>query len=289
MKLNSITFATVAGIVFLGISAGSGVAQSTFTLSNSRAQWSAITLSNNTQATFGTGSGLALSNNVYVQNASLTSSSSSTALIGWGGVINGDAFVKSYYQFNGVGSTTINFNQPFRIGTLTHYNYGIGAPVAETVDLKVRLTFSSPSGLPTPDFTFTIDHNETPNSTIPCPAGDTTPCADIVTVPDNIPDQFFTSGGQNFTLQFVGFSFNSNPSASGFSTTSQFISGEDRTNQVFLYGKIIQQPVPFELESAAGLLLVGVWGAYEFRRRKQSVVSLAQAEDQTADSGALSA
>lgn len=269
MKL--VALVALGGVVFGAGTAAKAQAQS-FTLADTSERWTNITLNNNRTARFSDGSnGLRLNNTVFIDNPS-ESAQAGYALVGWGGVpSNGDTFQKSYYQYNGVGRSTVNVGQIFQLGAITHYNYPIIDPSAREVGLELKIHFSNPAV--TQQFNLTLAHNETPNqpSSGICPAGDSVPCADIVTVPRAVASQNFVVDGRAFTLKFSGFSFNSNPNDFNFALTDEFISDEEKTNKAFLYGQIVEEPIPFELESALGLGLFGLWGAWTLRRRHKAL------------------
>lgn len=140
-----------------------------------------------------------------------------------------------------VGPLIVTEGVPFEVGELAHFNYEIQTWTNVTaVDLGVTLTFSSPSGSGTSTFTFQI--NETPGIGTD----------DFIYFPNSIPDQTFTLGGSEYTLDILG--FGTDPS----NLQSQFQSSEAGTNTARLWATITPVPAPGAILIAAlGTAMVG--------------------------------
>ena len=87
----------------------------------------------------------------------------------------------------------------FSVGTLTFFNGMIYMGTeAETVDLKITISLTTPSGI-TKDFTYTLHLINTPN------VGTPEENADKVFLPASFPKETFTVDGIEYTLSIIGF------------------------------------------------------------------------------------
>ena len=155
---------------------------------------------------------------------------------------------------------SVNTDDTFSFGTLDYFNGTIAAGTqANAVDLNVTLTLTSPSGI-IEDFIYNLGLINTTNT------GDPNASADIVNLPNSVPDSFFTVAGIDYTLEFLGFG---EISGSGFITTiDNFHVLEGRTASAQLFGRVTSdfRPVP---EPATMLLLgTGLAGLLGFGRKK---------------------
>ncbi len=121
----------------------------------------------------------------------------------------------------------------FNLGTLFHYNNPINGdvPTSITLTLSTAIAGAIPATLP---FAFGFAVDETPNSgpVGSCPYPSTVPCSDKITFTNIDTMNVFTLGGNPYTMELVGFSFDG-----GTTFTNQFISNEGTTNQAALYAK----------------------------------------------------
>ncbi len=170
---------------------------------------------------------------------------------------------KSWLNFEGNPFSEETGNV-FSFGTLGYFNGTILAGTqADAVDLSVKLTFTTPSGIEE-DFAYNLGLINTVNT------GDPVASADIVYLPGSIPDSYFTIGSIDYTLEFLGFG---NPTVSGFTTVDKFHVLEGRYASAQLFGCITadftHDPIP---EPATMLLfgtgLVGLIGGKIKKKKK---------------------
>lgn len=151
--------------------------------------------------------------------------------------------------FTGVAPPPISFGvgDTFQVGQLRHFNAPISAGTGvDAVDLSVSLASSDPAGLT--GLTFTLDVDETPNTTGGSPGDD-----DFIQFPSGFPNQTFEIGGTLFTLELLG--FGSSPET----LVPQFQSPEGGTNTTLLWGTVTAAPV--NVIPAPGAVLLGAMGA----------------------------
>ncbi|HEU4619435.1 MAG TPA: THxN family PEP-CTERM protein, partial [Gammaproteobacteria bacterium] len=101
----------------------------------------------------------------------------------------------------------------FSLGTFTHRNFEVSDPSLTSVQLDVIIVLAV-DGVPTGPltFTFTFNHEETPNNAMPCPYP-TPPgegCTDRVTIVSSSQPTTFNVGGVDYTLA-MSFLVNGNP------------------------------------------------------------------------------
>src|SRR5882672_7154118 len=124
----------------------------------------------------------------------------------------------------------------FSLGTFTHRNFEVDDPSLTSVQLDVVLVLNV-DGVPTGPltFTFTFNHEETPNNAVPCPYP-TPPgegCTDRVTIVASPQPTTFNVGGVDYTLAMSFLDANGNP-------VSEFITREGgTTNTSGLVGQFI--------------------------------------------------
>jgi len=153
---------------------------------------------------------------------------------------------KSGLGFSGTAPPNVDFNidQVFEIGQLVHYNQPIWAGTAATsTQLSLTLNFSDPALIANFDFVFEI--NETPN--VYSDSRDN----DIISFANSFSPETFNIGGIDYTLELLGFGFNSE------NILSQFSSGESSNNSINLYGRITSASGPAPVPEPSTLLLLG--------------------------------
>lgn len=241
--------AAVAGIILLSAAA---VALA-LTLSNADGKWSNAVSYGGSGASvgclyWGNPSNWSTNVNTY-QDTSTTDENQ----VRFGGIDNASDCSphasQSGFGFDGTNGP-LNFTpgQVFALGKFTHFNNPVYFNSADnrlrTVDMTTTLNFSDPAGL-APVLKYTVQLDETPNNSNPCPYGNSTGngCDDKVTFPATMSDQTFVIDGVTYTLQIVGFvqaDANACPATPSGTPANQFITGEGKTNYACLYAKIVQ-------------------------------------------------
>jgi hypothetical protein len=164
-----------------------------------------------------------------------------TSIIRWGVPTSGT--FQSGYDFTATLPPPFDLPGPipfFSLGSFTHQNYAVDDPSLTSVQLDVQLVISV-DGVPRPPltFTFTFNHEETPNNQMPCPYP-TPPgegCTDRVTIVASPTPTTFNVDGIDYTLQ-MSFLNNGNP-------ISEFITREGGTiNSSGLVGEFVLPPIP---------------------------------------------
>lgn len=146
----------------------------------------------------------------------------------------------------------------FSFGTLTYFNGTIaGGTQATSVDMDVTLALANPSDI-VEDFLYTMALINTPN------IGGPNASADIVNLSGVQPGSFFTVGGIDYTLEFLGFGA---ISGSGFTTVDQFYVLEGASASAEMLGRItVAVPEP----ATALLFASGLLGLIGLARRKKN-------------------
>jgi len=164
---------------------------------------------------------------------------SPTSIIRWGDTSGS----QSGYDFTATIPPPFDLPGPipfFSLGSFTHRNFEVDDPSLTSVQLDVLLAISV-DGVPRPPltFTFTFNHEETPNNLMPCPYP--TPvgegCTDRVTIVASPTPTTFNVDGVDYTLS-MSFLNNGNP-------VSEFITREGGTiNSSGLVGEFTLPPLP---------------------------------------------
>lgn len=154
-------------------------------------------------------------------------------------------------------SFDIDENDRFVFGTLNYFNGNIESQTGATsVDLNVGLNFTSPF-TNTENFTFNLGLINTQNNADPDSS------ADIVNFDNTVPSNFFSSGGLDFTLEFIGFG---TLTGSGFTIKDSFRVLETESATVDLVGRITSTPTP--VPGAVWLFSSGLIALVAIRRRR---------------------
>jgi hypothetical protein len=136
----------------------------------------------------------------------------------------------------------------FDFGTLTYFNGAINAGSgADSVDLSVEIMLTQPDDIMN-SFTFDLSLINTLNT------GDANASADIVNFDNSVASEFFTFGGVQYTLEFLGFG---TPSGDGFTVENSFSVLEDGTANVQLFGRITAVSEP-SIVAILALCLIGI-------------------------------
>lgn len=135
---------------------------------------------------------------------------------------------------------------PFALGLLSHFNYPVEPGTAATdADLTVDLVFGGALTGFNPSFTFTLNINETYNST-----GDPILDGDIIGFGPVPPSAVFNEGNTEYTFTVLGFGDNAG------NILNEFASPEGGTNSTYLWGQLTSRStIP-----APGAILLGGLG-----------------------------
>ncbi len=138
---------------------------------------------------------------------------------------------KSGYRFAGVQVAVPTDGSEFMLGTFTHENFTIKGTPKFQAYLKVTMVFDD--GALSKDFSFTFDHNETPNV-----AGDAEASADRVTLPTLLSPETVTLDGVEYAVEITGFKQDGK-------VVTEFISYESRANSAEIVARLaaVEKPV----------------------------------------------
>jgi len=146
----------------------------------------------------------------------------------------------------------------FSLGSFTHRNFEVDDPSLTSVELDVVLELAV-DGVPTGPltFTFTFNHEETPNNQTPCPYP-TPPgegCTDRVTIVASAAPTTFNVDGVDYTLE-MSFLDDGNP-------VSEFITREGGTvNSSGLVGEFTLPPGLTVAKSGPASMRLAEWGDF---------------------------
>ncbi|HNP62306.1 MAG TPA: SdrD B-like domain-containing protein [Woeseiaceae bacterium] len=146
----------------------------------------------------------------------------------------------------------------FSLGTFQHRNFEVGEPSLVSAELDVVLVLAV-DGVPTGplNFSFTLNHEETPNNLDPCPYP-TPPgegCTDRVTIVASADPTTFNVDGVDYTLE-MSFLDNGSP-------VDEFITREgDTVNSSGLVGEFTLPPGLSVTKSGPATMRLGEWGNF---------------------------
>ena len=182
-----------------------------------------------------------------------------TSIIRWGTT---SGTPQSGYDFTATLPPPQTFPGPipfFSLGTFTHRNFEVGDPSLTSTQLDVVLVLSVDGVSTGPlSFTFTLNHEETPNNQTPCPYP-TPPgegCTDRVTIVASAQPTTFQVDGVDYTLS-MSFLVDGNP-------VSEFITREGgTTNTSGLVGQFIPGTPELTVEkSGPATMNATEWGDF---------------------------
>ena len=146
----------------------------------------------------------------------------------------------------------------FSLGTFQHRNFEVGEPWLVSAELDVVLVLAV-DGVPTGplNFTFTLNHDETPNNLDPCPYP-TPPgegCTDRVTIVASADPTTFNVDGVDYTLE-MSFLDNGSP-------VDEFITSEgDIVNSTGLVGEFTLPPGLTVTKTGPATMRLAEWGNF---------------------------
>jgi len=146
----------------------------------------------------------------------------------------------------------------FSLGTFQHRNFVVNEPWLTSAELDVVLVLAV-DGVPTGPlaFTFTLNHDETPNNLDPCPYP-TPPgegCTDRVTIVASAEPTTFNVNGVDYTLE-MSFLDNGSP-------VDEFITREgDTVNSSGLVGEFTLPPGLTVTKTGPATMRLGEWGDF---------------------------
>ena len=146
----------------------------------------------------------------------------------------------------------------FSLGTFQHRNFEVGEPSLVSAELDVVLVLAVDGVSTGPlNFTFTLNHEETPNNLDPCPyptpPGDG--CTDRVTIVASADPTTFNVDGVDYTLE-MSFLDNGSP-------VDEFITEEgDTVNSSGLVGEFTLPPGLTVTKTGPAMMRVAEWGDF---------------------------
>lgn len=172
----------------------------------------------------------------------------------------GSGNLPSSLTFTG-NSFSGNSDDIFSFGTLNYLNGSTDNNTEATdVDLNVTLAFSNLGGV-TKDFLYSLSLVNTPNN------GSSAQNADYVYLPSILPETFFSAGGVDYTLEFLGFGIID--TIFGFTSINNFYVFEDSSESAQILGRITVSAASTVPEPSTLILMVlGLIGLRVSLRKK---------------------
>jgi uncharacterized repeat protein (TIGR01451 family)/fimbrial isopeptide formation D2 family protein len=153
----------------------------------------------------------------------------------------------------------------FSLGTFTHRNFEVGDPSLTAVQLDVVLVLDVDGVQTGPlTFTYTFNHEETPNNQNPCPYP-TPPgegCTDRVTIVSSAQPTTFNVGGVDYTLSMSFLDANGNPVSEFITREGGTINSSGLVGQFTLPGVPPDTPVLIVRKSGPATMSPGQWGDF---------------------------
>jgi hypothetical protein len=173
---------------------------------------------------------------------------------------------KSGLRFDGIAPPSVSLSNQtdFVLGQLTDFNFVVTNPI-NSVDLNLALNLDGVATQPSFKYTFNIDETSNGGNVAGCPSfqQSNVPCDDRITFPSNFTPTNFSLGGQDYTLQLVGFS----KTADGSSPISQFITQENISNTAYLVGRITTPSQTRRVSEPTMLFGLSAFGLYTLMYR----------------------
>ena len=187
-----------------------------------------------------------------------------TSIVRWG-VTSGS---QSGYDYTATLPPPVTLPGPgplFSLGTFTHQNFEVDDPSLTSVQLDVVLVLDI-DGMQTGPlaFTFTFNHEETPNNQSPCPYP-TPPgegCTDRVTIVSSAQPTTFNVGGIDYTLSMSFLDSNGDPVSEFITRENGTINTSGLVGQFTLPGVPPDTPVLTVTKSGPTTMFPGQWGNF---------------------------
>ncbi|MDJ0508638.1 MAG: THxN family PEP-CTERM protein [Crocosphaera sp.] len=191
-----------------------------------------------------------------------------TNQINWGNPFNLDN-AQSGYVFAGVNGENVTLptafgemSNVFDLGTFIHNNFTITGGSITGATLNIEANFINGSN-ETQTFSFGFSHFETPNNAVPCAAGGSQPCPDLVSFLNNgASSETVTIDGTQYRLDITGFQLEDG------TVVQEFLTLEGQANMATLQGKLTAVPEPLTMLGAGAA--IGFGGFFKRKLSKKN-------------------